>query len=113
MTRQILVASLLSAFAICAAPRPAQAAPQFENGTPVMVEKTSPNNEVTEGSAEQGLSIDFKVEAADCDAGDLTYTWHFGDGETATGKDVTHTYNDDGSYSPYVVVRNEETTNEK
>jgi subtilisin family serine protease len=34
----------------------------------------------------------------------LTYTWTFGDGSTATGATVSHTYNNHGSYSATVAV---------
>ncbi len=33
------------------------------------------------------------------DPADLTYSWNFGDGNTATGRNVTHSYSDDGEYN--------------
>jgi subtilisin family serine protease len=40
----------------------------------------------------------------------LTYAWTFGDGTTATGATVTHTYQDHGSYSATVAVSDSHNT---
>jgi gliding motility-associated-like protein len=37
-------------------------------------------------------------------AGPLSYTWHFGDGNTQTGNITSHTYNTTGSFSPMLIV---------
>lgn len=36
----------------------------------------------------------------------IRYEWHFGDGHTATGAQVTHTYDTAGEFAAYVVARN-------
>jgi len=51
-------------------------------------------------SVDEGVSLSFAVAAAhDADSDSLTYSWNFGDGGTATGSSVSHTYADDGVYS--------------
>lgn len=57
-----------------------------------MVNKTA-GGELTWGMADAYLSIDFVSAATtDCETGGLTYVWDFGDGTTATGQNVSHTY---------------------
>jgi glucose/arabinose dehydrogenase len=42
--------------------------------------------------------------SSDPDGDTLTYTWNFGDGTTATGKTVTHTYSADGKFNAVLTV---------
>ncbi|WP_299262194.1 PKD domain-containing protein [Halorientalis sp.] len=39
--------------------------------------------------------------------GEVSYEWAFGDGTTATGKSVSHTYDSDGTYQVLLTVSNE------
>lgn len=58
----------------------------------VMTDKTH-NTEVTEGYAQDVLSVEFKSQArCSCETPSLTYTWFFGDGDSATGQTVSHAY---------------------
>lgn len=45
--------------------------------------------------------------STDPDGDDLTFTWTFGDGETATGAEVTHVYNTVGDFTVRLTVRDE------
>lgn len=36
----------------------------------------------------------------------IRYEWHFGDGHSATGEQVTHTYSTEGDFTAYVIARN-------
>src|SRR3712207_7398790 len=61
----------------------------------------------------EGTAITFTGTATDADAGDeLSLAWDFGDGSTATGASVSHTYaNNNPGDAPYT-VRSEEHTSE-
>ncbi|CAA0100825.1 Alpha-L-arabinofuranosidase C [Halioglobus japonicus] len=51
------------------------------------------------------LSVDFTgVNSSDPDGDRLVYAWSFGDGETATGESVSHTYSKAGVYSATLKV---------
>ena len=39
---------------------------------------------------------------------ELTYTWDFGDGETGIGRDVSHSFTDNGSYTVTATVRDDD-----
>lgn len=59
------------------------------------------------GATLAGKQVTFRAEADVDDNGStdsLTLRWSFGDGETATGPEVTHTYDDPGSYRVSVVA---------
>ncbi|MET0909733.1 MAG: PKD domain-containing protein, partial [Ilumatobacteraceae bacterium] len=45
------------------------------------------------------------ADAESPDGDPLAYTWDFGDGATATGRVVEHTYTTDGTFNPTVTVR--------
>ncbi|HIL33708.1 MAG TPA: PKD domain-containing protein, partial [Candidatus Poseidoniales archaeon] len=53
---------------------------------------------------DEGEELSFSVSAHDDDDDDLTYSWDFGDGETASGENVKHTWADDGTYTVTVTV---------
>jgi PKD repeat protein len=51
------------------------------------------------------LSVSFSGQgSSDPDNDPLTYRWDFGDGQTAAGRDVSHTYNTNGQYSVRLTV---------
>ncbi|MFI7062252.1 ThuA domain-containing protein [Kribbella sp. NPDC050124] len=70
-----------------------------ENQRPAVVVNAS----VAQGKAP--LKVDFTASATDPE-GDLplSYTWSFGDGSTASGASVTHTYTTPGTFSATVTV---------
>ncbi len=47
---------------------------------------------------DEGSELGFSATGSDAGGDDLTWSWDFGDGGTATGTDVVHTYADDGDY---------------
>jgi len=53
---------------------------------------------------DEGEELSFSVSAHDDDDDDLTYSWDFGDDETASGENVKHTWADDGDYTVTVTV---------
>ncbi|OIR12954.1 MAG: hypothetical protein BEU05_00020 [Marine Group III euryarchaeote CG-Bathy2] len=62
---------------------------------------------------DEGEELSLSVDAQDDDDDDLTYSWDFGDGETASGESVKHTWADDGDYTVTVTVSDgEEETSE-
>jgi PKD repeat protein len=51
------------------------------------------------------LSVSFDASESDDPDGDIeSYAWDFGDGETGTGKTVTHEYDEDGTYEVTLTV---------
>nr|WP_211239711.1 ThuA domain-containing protein [Jiangella gansuensis] len=58
----------------------------------------------TPESGELPLQVTLTAEASDPEGEELTYTWDLGDGSTATGAQVTHTYELSGVYTPTVTV---------
>jgi len=59
---------------------------------------------ISEGEFFKGVETSFHGEAYDVEADALTYRWDFGDGATAEGDEVTHTYKALGSYNVTLVV---------
>ncbi|MDP7590134.1 MAG: PKD domain-containing protein [Candidatus Poseidoniia archaeon] len=53
---------------------------------------------------DEGAEVSLSVDAHDDDDDNLTYSWDFGDGETASGENVKHTWADDGDYTVTVTV---------
>ena len=51
------------------------------------------------------LTVQFTGAATDPDGDPLTYSWVFGDGDSDSGSQVTHTYTELGPYSAQLVVR--------
>ncbi|HSU83754.1 MAG TPA: PKD domain-containing protein [Thermoanaerobaculia bacterium] len=56
--------------------------------------------------AETGTAVSFTANAT----GALTYSWDFGDGTTATGRSVSHTWSQAGSYGVTLTVSNGQTS---
>ena len=72
-----------------------------------MVHNRSPIASFTESAetVSSGESIDFDgSESHDPDGTIVTYSWDFGDGNTATGVEVDHAYEDDGVYTVTLTV---------
>ena len=68
---------------------------------------TGPIAEFT-GTPRSGLKpLDVDFEFVDLRAGAVTYTswdWDFGDGQTGTGENVSHTYSNEGTYDVTLTV---------
>lgn len=64
----------------------------------------SASADVISGSAP--LLVNFSAESSGA-IGSTTYTWNFGDGGTATGQAVAHTFNDAGGYTVSVTATDE------
>ena len=56
----------------------------------------------------EGEEISYSAIASDTGNDTLTYSWDFGDGSTASGKDVTHTFVDNGSYTVTLIVTDDD-----
>ena len=66
------------------------------------------SSDVASGAAP--LNVDFSATVSDPEGDPMTYTWIFGDGNTASGSvvggmaDVSHTYATDGTYQAFVEI---------
>jgi len=58
-------------------------------------------------TVDAGESVTFSPATVSGATGDVTYDWAFGDGDTATGETVTHTYADNGTYTVEVTATDE------
>ena len=58
-----------------------------------------------QGKARAGTPIRFKAIADDPDGDALTYRWDLGDGTKKSGRKVFHTYEQEGQYRIFVVIR--------
>lgn len=61
-------------------------------------------------SGETPLTVSFDGSATDADGDDLTYTWRFGDGASATGASISHTYDTSGQFDAVLEVSDGTTT---
>jgi uncharacterized repeat protein (TIGR01451 family) len=52
----------------------------------------------------EGSQVHFTAEATDPGNDELTFVWNFGDGTVATGRDIYHTYEDNGFYAVTLTV---------
>lgn len=73
-----------------------------------------PNNTAPTADAGSNMTVETNVSAtfnasnsSDPDGDNLTYDWDFGDGATATGEVVNHTYDTEGTYNATVTVTDE------
>lgn len=82
----------------------------------VVVEETAPPVEddispIAEAGpdlrAAVGETLEFDASASTDNIGIVSYTWDFGDGETATGITASHAYDEQGNYTVTLVVRDE------
>lgn len=71
-----------------------------ESGTQPPVAATNGPFTLNEGGTAQMSAS----ASSDADGHALTYAWSFGDGATATGAEVSHTYTQDGAYTVRLVV---------
>jgi MYXO-CTERM domain-containing protein len=72
------------------------------NNLPPVVEATVPE------SGNEAEQLSFSATATDVGADTLEYAWSFGDGSSATGPSVTHTFADNGNYTVSVTVRDDD-----
>ena len=78
-------------------------APTLPTGTPNERPTAAFTVDVSEGSAP--LEVHFDASSStDPDGQIVSYAWNFGDGNTGSGRIVTHTYADPGSYTPSLTV---------
>ena len=61
-----------------------------------------------ETNISEGTEITYSAIASDPGDDTLTYTWDFGDGSTASGQDVTHTFADNGNYTITLTVSDDD-----
>ena len=71
----------------------------------VEVLNVAPEAVINAGSAVLGSSVSFSASASSDANGDaLSYAWDFGDGNTATGENVTHDFSNSGNVSVTLTV---------
>ena len=56
----------------------------------------------------EGDEVSYSAIADDSGNDTLTYSWNFGDGVTAIGENVTHTFSDDGNYTVTLTVTDDD-----
>lgn len=78
--------------------------------TSITVNNVAPTaNAGPDQTSNEGSSVSFSGTGTDPGINDtLTYSWTFGDGSFADGKNVTHTYVDNGTYTATLTVRDKD-----
>jgi PKD repeat protein len=78
----------------------------------ITIENVAPTAEASAGATyiEVGLNVNFNGTGSDTesDAAGLTYTWDFGDGQTATGGSATHAYTSPGEFTVTFTVKDDD-----
>jgi len=64
------------------------------------------NFEISTPKVDVDIPVDFKAESWGDEVINLTYQWDFGDGQIATGQEVSHSYPDPGLYEVSLTVTN-------
>ena len=73
----------------------------------ITVKDDSPTAEFTYTPTKPNVEKEVKFDATDSSDPDgkiVSYEWDFGDGNTATGEEVTHTYKEEGTYTAELTV---------
>ena len=80
------------------------------NTMTVTVNNTAPviSSLTGDTDVDEGQVANFSAIASDAGEDTLTYTWNFGDGNSATGTDVTHTFSDNGNYTVTLTVADDD-----
>ena len=87
-------------FTVTAASGAVRGSTPFKVTAPTITSPPGPGNpNVTAGNP-----VNFNAGAADPNGGTVTYVWNFGDGSTATGGSVTHTFSAPGNYNVTVTI---------
>lgn len=73
-------------------------------GPPITNQAPVPSFTADPSSGTSPLQVHFASTSTDPDGDPLSATWHFGDGDTATGPTATHTYTAAGTYTATLVV---------
>ena len=74
---------------------------------PAHLSPTTPAITLTTNSAPPGGAITMSATSTDPQNSALTFSWTFGDGATASGASVSHTYSAEGQFTPRVTVTNQ------
>jgi MYXO-CTERM domain-containing protein len=76
----------------------------------VIVQNVAPTltSATTSVTGDEGETLSFAATATDPGDDTITYTWDFGDGDTATGGTATHAYAEDGTYAFTVTASDED-----
>ena len=72
------------------------------NVSPVIDEIIGSNN------VNEGEEVSYSAIVSDVESDTLTYSWDFGDGNSTTGENVTHTFADNGNYTITLTVTDDD-----
>ncbi len=79
-----------------------------QSGAPSGNTPPSASFTIEPGSISTGETVYFNSTSTDSDGSIASWSWEFGDGSTATGAEVTHSYSDDGSYTVNLTVADDD-----